>query len=189
MIALLPLLINLAGQFGPTLAKMIAGDKAGDVVGTILGTAKSVFGTDDPAAIVDAAKNNPELVALYIERVKAETEQYKASLVDVADARAQTIKLVESGSVIAWGAPVVSVIVVVGFVTLLGLWLFHPPASDSASLAVLNIMVGTLATAFGSVTQYWLGSSASSANKDKVLGTALVNSQVNTAKALTNGHR
>lgn len=149
MLALLPLLVSLAGEFGPTLTKMLLGQTAGDVVGTVIDVAKKTFGTDDPAAISDAAKNDPSLVQLYIERVKAETEQFKASLIDVSDARKQTVDLVNAGSVIAWGAPTVSVIVVIGFVTLMSLWLFHPPTSDPALLSVLNIMVGTLASAFG----------------------------------------
>jgi hypothetical protein len=169
MIALLPLLVQLAGAFGPTLTRMLLGQKAGVVVGTIIDVARKTFGSDDPAAIAAAAKNDPNLVQLYIEGLKAETEQFKASLADVADARTQTVRLAQLGSVIAWGAPIISVVVVAGFVILLGLWLFHPPTSDQTVLAVLNTLVGTLAAAFGAVVQYWLGSSAGSARKDALL--------------------
>lgn len=184
MLALLPLLVSLAGNYGPTVAKMLLGEKAGDVIGTVIGVAKQVFGTDDPAAISTAAQANPDLITQYIEQLKAQTEQFKASLVDVEDARSQTVKLAEVGSVIAWGAPVVSSIVVVGFVILLALWLFHPPSSDPALLAVLNIMVGTLASAFGAVVQYWLGSSAGSKEKDQTLSAALVSAQSATATVI-----
>lgn len=187
MPALFPLLISLAGQFGPSLTGMLLGQQAGNVATTVVKVAKEVFGSDDPEAIAAAAKANPDLTALYIERVKADTEQFKAALVDVEGARNQTVDLVNAGSVIAWGAPTVSVIVVIGFVTLMSLWLFHPPTSDPALLSVLNIMVGTLASAFGAVVQYWLGSSAGSKQKDDSLSSALVTSQANTHSAITNG--
>ena len=184
MLALLPLLIKLAADYGPTLAGMLIGPKASEVTQTAIDVAKQVFGTDDPSTIQNAIEANPSLAQVFVAKIQAETERYKASLADVASARSQTVELAKIGNVIAWGAPIVSVIVVVGFITLLSLWLFKPPTSDAALLAVLNIMIGTLSTAFGAVVQYWLGSSAGSANKDQLLNNALVNAQSNTVKAL-----
>jgi hypothetical protein len=148
---------------------MLLGQKAGDVVGTVVDVAKRTFGSDDPAVIADAAKNDPNLVALYIERVKAETAQFLASIEDTKDARAQTIKLVEAGSSIAWGAPTISIIVTVGFVAVLTLWMLHPPSSEPATINVLSILIGSLGASFVQVCNYWLGSSAGSAAKDKLL--------------------
>lgn len=188
MLALLPLLLQLAGSYGPTLTKMLLGQKAGDVVGTIVKVAKEVFGSDDPAEINNMAKSNPDLVSFYIERVKAETEQYKAALLDVADAREQTVTLVQAGSVIAWGAPTVSIIVTLGFVTVLLVWMMHPPSSDPLTLTVLNILVGALGSSFTSVVSYWLGSSMGSKQKDDVISAALIGSQSNTKSAIQ-GHK
>lgn len=181
--ALLPVILNLVGTYAPTITGMLLGPKAAEVATTVTNITKSVFGTTDPAAVADAAKNDPALVQFFIERVKAETEQYKASLLDVQDARSQTVKLVASGSVIAWGSPAMSVIVVVGFIAVLILWMFHPATSDP----VLNILVGSLAASFVQVVSYWLGSSAGSRDKDAFLGTALANSQANTQTAMRNG--
>ena len=185
MMALLPLLVSLAGEYGPALTKMLLGQKAGDVTGTIINAAKEIFGTEDPASIDAAVKANPELAQLYIERIKADTQKYQIEEEGVKDARAQTVSLVQANSAIAWGAPVVSIVVVVGFVVMLIIWMVFPPTYEPALLSVLNILVGTLASAFGAVVQYWLGSSAGSRQKDELLNTALVTAQLNTGKAIT----
>jgi len=173
MFELIPLLLQLAGAFGPTLGGMIAGKKGGDVIKTVTEVAGKVFGSTDPNAIAQAVKDNPALAQYYIEKVKAETEQYKDTLADVQSARAQTIQLAQANSVIAWGAPVVSIVIVVSFIALLTIWIFHPP-TDSPSFALL---VGALSAGFGAVWQYWLGSSAGSEKKDAILGSALFTAQ------------
>lgn len=184
MLALLPLLIQLAGQFGPSLTGMLLGQQAASVATTVVKVAKEVFGTDDPSGIATAAAANPDLTALYIERVKAETEQFRASLADVEDARKQTVQLVQSGSVIAWGAPTVSVVATVGFLAAVLVWMVHPPSSDSGAIQVLTILVGGLSAGFTQVIAYWLGSSAGSKDKDAALSAALVSSQANARVAM-----
>ena len=179
MFALLPLLIQLAGQFGPTLAGMLISPKAAEVTRTVVDVAKAVFGTDDPAAIEEAVKADPTLAQVFVAKLQAETEQYKAALADVQSARLQTVELARISSPIAWGAPIISVIVSGGFALLVLLWWIRPPAGDTASLQVFTLLVGALATSFGAVVQYWLGSSAGSANKDNIINAALITAQHN----------
>ena len=159
MLSLLPLLVQLAGTYGPTLTNLLLGPKAGAVVATATKVATDVFGTTDPDAISAAVANNPELAKVYVAQIESATTQYHDALLDVQSARAQTVSLVQSGSIISWGAPIISLVIVTGFICLLVTWLFFPPSSDPGLLAVLNIMIGTLASAFGAVVQYWLGSS------------------------------
>lgn len=185
MLSLIPLLINLAGQFGPSLTGMLLGQQAGNVATTVVKVAKEVFGSDDPSAIATAAAANPDLTALYIERVKAETEQFKAALLDVEGARKQTVDLAQGGSAIAWGAPVVSVVATVGFLLAVLVWMIHPPSGDSGAIQILTMLVGSLSAGFTQVISYWLGSSAGSKDKDAALSTALVSSQANAHVAIT----
>ncbi len=185
MFDLLPLIIRLAGDFGPTLTRMLLGSKAGDVAQSIIDTLKKVFGTTDPNAIQSALAANPNLANVFIEALKADTAQFHDALADIADARKQTITLASTGSMIAWGAPLMSGIVTFAFSILMILWLFHPPSSDAAQLAVFNILVGSLSAAFGAVVQYWLGSSAGSREKDVIVKDALVAAQANVIAVTT----
>jgi len=89
----------------------------------------------------------------------------------VASARRQTVELARSGSAIAWGAPVVSVLAIVvfaGFVFLL----FAKVVPEGMKEALL-LLGGSAATGYGMVLSYWLGSSAGSAQKNAAITQAL----------------
>jgi hypothetical protein len=105
----------------------------------------------DPALV--ATLGGVEALELARERIAAE---------DRAGARAQTMALASTGSPIAWGAPVISTLVVAGFLAMVAALLFR----TIPDTAVTNILLGTLAAAFVQVVNYWLGSSAGSKAKD-----------------------
>ena len=93
-----------------------------------------------------------------------------ATLSDVASARNQTVELAQAKSPIAWGAPVVSTVVLLTFGLMLGIILSHSLPVGSEALA--NVMLGTLAAMATAVAQYWVGSSAGSARKSDDLRSA-----------------
>lgn len=98
---------------------------------------------------------------------QADADRLAAALADVANARAQTIALAAAGSRIAWGTPVTSVVVLMIFAMAVSVILFWgiPPGSE----ATANVLLGTLATMAVSVVSYWVGSSAGSAEKQRLL--------------------
>ena len=71
---------------------------------------------------------------------------------------------------LAWGAPVVSVVVLVTFGCVVSLTLLR--AIPAGSEAVLNVLLGTLGAMATNVVGYWVGSSAGSACKDERLAEA-----------------
>ena len=75
--------------------------------------------------------------------------------------------IVRSGSAVAWVNPALSGIVTVGFLVLVYLLLFYPPAATESN-QVFNIALGALATAFATVIGFHFGSSAGSKQKDEV---------------------
>jgi len=85
---------------------------------------------------------------------------------DRADARAQTVQLAQAGSRISWGAPVVSTIVLVTFGIVLYRVLSQPTGAIDQNA---TLMLGALTTMASAVVSYWVGSSAGSAAKDKLL--------------------
>jgi hypothetical protein len=108
----------------------------------------------DPALV--ATLGGVEALELARERIAAE---------DRAGARAQTMALATAGSPIAWGAPVISTLVVAVFLAMVAALLFR----TIPDTAVRNILLGTLAAAFVQVVNYWLGSSAGSEAKDTTI--------------------
>lgn len=158
-------MLNVILGILPALGSLVSGGKADAVITAGTKIAKEVFGTTDEAAIAKQIETNPALAEQFKAKMEAETANFAAQLADVQDARATTVKLAETGSAISWGAPVISVLIVVGFLGLV-ISLMFKQVPDSQ---VVLVLFGSLSTAFGSVVSYWLGSSAGSASKDIAL--------------------
>ena len=165
MPALLHTLLPMLIKYAPDLVGLAFGGHAEAVVGKVAKAATAVFGTDDAGAVEAQASADPAKAEAFANKLQAETDSLKAELADVENARATTVALAQAGSSIAWGAPVVSLAVTLGFIAILATMTLHA-LPDSA---VVNVLVGTLATAFGSVVNYWLGSSAGSQVKTQHL--------------------
>lgn len=154
-------LVSVLTKIGAPLLSTAIGGPVGALASAALGALAEALGTPaTPDAVAKEIENNPQAAAT-VRKIEAEQapDMLKAYLADVQDARQQTVKLVESGSSIAWGAPVISVLIVVGFLGLVAGLLFKS-VPDSQ---VVLVLFGALSQAFGTVTAYWLGSSAGSA--------------------------
>lgn len=169
--AVLPLVASLA----PGLIKHLAGDQAGSIAGEVASAIGAVVGSDDPADI-DLALRDPQRAAdlrLELARIEAEHERavLAATLADVAGARGQTVELARAGSSIAWGAPIVSALVLLAF----GLALYGIVAREipEGSREMALLLLGGLLGMAQAVVAYWVGSSAGSARKDEALRRAL----------------
>lgn len=170
---------GLVGQAAPTIGSLlgglipfpggaILGQVAGKVLAEALGVpptpeaVKTAITTGDPV-VVNAALAQADA------KMNAEVEKFKAQMEDVQDARATTVKLDSAGSNIAWGAPVISVVIVIGFFSVMTLLFIVKTDFLPGTITLLNVLFGALIPAFGQVCNYWLGSSAGSANKDALL--------------------
>ena len=97
----------------------------------------------------------------------AELSEQTAQLADVASARAQTVALAAAHSAVQWSAPIISLVVLITFGTVMFLTLNHGfPAGNET---VLNMLLGSLAAMTTSVVSYWVGSSAGSNRKTDLL--------------------
>lgn len=184
--ALLPFLLPLLGD---AVSAIFGGDDkpAGQVAATVATAAVQVASqiagvpiTDEASAQQAAAaiQADPAKLAEYqramnekaIAAMAEETKRLALDNDDRSSARAQTVALAQAGSAAAWGAPIVSVVVLIGFFAVMVL-LFATPQSDmpERTFNLLNMLFGALVLGFGQVTSYWLGSSAGSAAKDRLL--------------------
>lgn len=178
MFALLPLLLTLA----PEVVRLIAGDKAGTATTAVTAAVRAVTGTDNPEAAAAALAADPSKAAelrVALAKIAADADQadrqasldeMRASLADVADARKATVSLATSGSRMAWGAPILSGIILVSFAVMLCVVLTQAIPEGSAPLA--NVLLGTLSAMATQVANFWLGSSAGSAAKNETIANA-----------------
>lgn len=173
---------GLVLDMAPSLAKWLFGDSGGQTVAAVADAVKSVTGTSDAdAALAALAKDPQAAINLRIQLAQiaaqreveqdkaaeaarqAQIDELKARLDDVAGARNQTVELAKAGSKIAYGAPIVSVVVLAVFGV--AMWsAFHAaPGTESATQIGIQETLKTLATM---VVAYWVGSSRGSAVKD-----------------------
>lgn len=172
MLALLPLLLNLA----PGLIGALAGDKAGDIAAKAVGVAKAITGTDTEDAAVtvltaDRAKAGELAIALQKLALDAktaqdaqETERLKAILGDASNARARDVALQSTGRRNV-RADVMVGLTIVGIVASLGFLMGGGFAPGSSVEGVVIGLVGLLSGCFKDAFQYEFGSSRGSADK------------------------
>lgn len=158
-------MLNLILAALPALGSLITGGKAGEVIAAGTKIAQEVFGTTDERAIAQKIATDPALAEQFKAKLEAETSALQSQLADVQDARATTVRLAENGSPIAWGAPAISLLVVMGYIGLVFALLFKSIPDNQVTL----VLFGGLSAAFGQVINYYLGSSAGSASKDMAL--------------------
>jgi len=173
---------SLVGQAAPTIGSLLGGlipfpggqvlgQVAGKIVAEALGVpptpdaVKTAIETGDPAA-VQAKLSEAEA------RMKAEVEKFKLQLEDVQDARATGVAYAKMNSGIQWAPSLVSIIVTVGFFGTLWILLKGGVNFNDTVGQVLLLLIGAIIAYMNQVVNYWLGSSAGSANKDVLLANA-----------------
>ena len=182
-------LIALGISLIPSLARLLVGERAGQIAATVTQAVQEITGTDDPEAARGRLEADPAAatqlrlrlaeIALEGERLRAEAEEHerqvaldtlRAGLADLQNARGAMTSLAGIGSMLAWGPAMVSAIVTTGFFGMLGLFLvWTPSAEDQQAYALLNIAVGALVAGFTAVINFRMGSSQSSREKDETV--------------------
>ncbi len=173
----------------PALARLVAGERAGQVAATVTEAVREAAGTDDPATARERLEADPAAasalrvrlaeIALEAERLGAEAEErrrgaeleaLRARIAEVRDARGTMAALAGAGSALSWGPATVSAIVTTGFFAMLALFLFWAPAAEhQQAYALLNVAVGALVAGFTAVVNFWIGSSQGSRDKDETV--------------------
>ena len=162
LLSFLPLLARVA----PELVGLLFGGKAGsDGAGSgvvkLEAALRDLFGSTDPAAVQQQLDTDPAKTTALQARLDAETERLKARLADTENARAATVSLAAAQSPMAWGSPVVSGIVVGAF-AIVSIVVFGRYGVESA---VGQLIAGALIAKFGTVVDFWLGSSRGSSDR------------------------
>lgn len=198
-------LISLAATLVPDLIRIIAGDKAGTIAASVAKVVKELTGTDDAVAAKHKLDSDPaaatalqqRLAEIALEATRAqlaeaaqqrqdELEAIRLNDSNTGSARTAMESMASAGSPIAWGAPIVSVVVSIGFFVVIGiLVLFGLRTTDDKTVDIINIAVGVLGTGFATVVNFWLGSSSSARNKDAQVVALQADHAVQTTAMLT----
>lgn len=160
------------GSVAPGLAAALGGPLAGAAVKVLadkLLGAPNASEEDVAAALSSGSLTGDQITALkqaeielQIEMAKIDQASEAAYMADTASARAQTVDLAKAESPLAWGAAIVSTLIVVGFFTAVYLLFVIDRTWDERTANLLNVLFGALTVSFTQVANYWLGSSAGS---------------------------
>ena len=162
MLPLIPIALSLAPSLGRWLGGLLgSGEKDAEtgaaVASLAVGMVQRATGTDDPVAAQAVLDADPvKRAELQIRLAEIANARETAYYGELANARQQTVELAKAGSTLAWGAPIVTLLVFGLFAyTVVG----HPP-TDVGTLE-------TIKTVFIAACTYWIGSSRGSAAKDE----------------------
>jgi len=186
------ILIGVALKYTPDLIGSVFGEKSGQAAKELVNTVEQLTGKKTPedalAALDGSSEMRAELQKLAMDIKKSADErafqarmveqqtllaEFQARMQDINSARQQTLELSRAGSIIAWGAPIVSSIVLGTFLLTLYLaFTYVPPPQGGGHEQLINLMAGALTTMATAVVGYWVGTSASSAQKTNLLAMA-----------------
>ena len=164
---------SIAPAIGTALGGPMGGLAAKTLSQVLLGKDNA---SDDELAAAMQGANPDQLLELKqadqqfkLDLKKLDLDLDKLDTEDRASARTAQVKLAEAGSSSAWTAPLVSLVVTVGFFFML----YVIMTTETQINDVAYIMLGTLAGGFTQVLNYFLGSSKGSSDK-----TALIASKI-----------
>lgn len=164
---------GIVGKVAPVLGNAIV-PGAGGVAGTLIA---NVLGCDDDPMSIEKAMINAtpeqitklkEIETKHEERlIELGIENDKLYVQDTQNARQREIEIVKATGGKDYNLYILAWTVIFGFFFLCGL-LMYRPLPDGAN-DVIFMLFGGLATGFGTVLQYFFGSSKSSNDKTKII--------------------
>jgi len=167
------------GKVAPILGTALGGPQIGGLVSIVAGALGIKSEEPQPGEVMEAIKADPEAAAkllavqdnnrVEIERIALQRDQ--AYLQDRQNARSRQVESEKATGSKDVNLYVLAYLMIFGFFILTGLLCFVG-LPDKSSQAVF-ILFGALVSGVGAVTQYFFGSSKSSADKTKMLGDAV----------------
>lgn len=169
---------RVIGKAAPVLGSILVGNIPGAIAGAASLVSSELGCEPTPESVNAAIQADPqalvklkelevrklEILTQYnVQVAQAQTAQFQAESQRIGQAQSREITLAQAGHKASWGTSVVSVIVTVMFGVMLYVVVGQSgPVSEAALL-----LLGTLATGFGAVLNYFLGSSIGSRAKDE----------------------
>lgn len=161
---------TIASEGLPILGGLLGGkigEKAGNMIAGVLGCEPT------PESVTSSLENNPEL---YVELRKYEMEHKKELqalqiqetgmyLADVQNARQREVEVTKATGKRDWFLYALAIVVVIGFFSLMILFIVQPPIETTA----LIMLIGNMSSMTTMVVAYFFGSSKGSADKNAAM--------------------
>ncbi|MFT8245729.1 glycoside hydrolase family 108 protein [Roseomonas sp. BN140053] len=174
-------LAPLAASLLPELLQLMAGDATGRVAANAGQAVREVTGAEEPGAAQAAVAGDPALASrlrlrlteLALKEGRAQQDSGRAELEGLrarlqAPASFTATEMAHSANASAWGPALVSTLVVAAFFVTLVLLMALNRSFEAETAALVNVTIGTLGAAFAAVVNFWIGSSQSSRDKDRM---------------------
>jgi hypothetical protein len=167
-------LVGLGMAVAPELGRWLSGAKGEETAAAVASVVQAITGTDDPEASAIVLGASPQMqVDLRVklaqisadreaDRDQAMLDSFKAEIGAQQDARNMTMGLAEKQSPLAYGAAMVTMLIIGLFIWVV---VFTPEMDGEIKQTVMMLTVA--------VVSYWVGSSRGSTVKDQVLGRSL----------------
>jgi len=170
--SLIPLALNLAGEFIPDLIGGLAGKDAKKIAQKVVGTAEELTGQKieteaDVQKVVQIIKSDAQLQTEL--KMQLSQERLETARIHSQD-RISARTMAQKTTLHAVAVCVISVLVVLGFGAMLWLVLANPLPEGNSE--IVYILLGTLSAGFSTVLTFWLGSSRSSQDKSQMMSDA-----------------
>lgn len=183
-ISLITMALPLVLKFAPKLLGLFAGPTAGTAAGQVLDAAKDTFGTIEHDKIELAIQKDQSKIAEFQAALDNKTKETQAFLADTQSARQMLSDLGKAQSPIAWGAPVMTAFVTVGFFIILIIFMKFTLELPEFQKTVLNILVGYLGACFQQSVNFWLGTTRDSQTKTGMIGSLATVATASNAQAV-----
>jgi len=163
---------SAVGKAVPVVGGLLGG-KTGEMMGNIVA---GVLGVDpDPDTVLKRIQEDPEATAKlqkyeydHVEELqRLQLQETQAYLQDVQSARSREVAMTQATGKKDWNLTGLAWLMTVGFLGVTFMLMFVTLPEDSNG--VVMMLFGSLATSFGSVINYFFGSSVGSKNKDQVI--------------------
>lgn len=176
--------LEIAKLVGPSVVRMVAGDKAGKVAEEVVGIAQAVTGADSPDAALKALQANPDLIVTLKLRTLEHIETLeRLVLADRQAARVRDVELQKAGLgntranwlIVGDVVGLLSCLAAMVWITAQGI--ASGGANDVLMMAMngpLGMLTQNFANGLRDAHMFEFGSSAGSKNKDEMLSSRLL---------------
>lgn len=155
-------------QFAPMVAGWIAGPKAQDNAQKVVDIAQKVMPGTPVDQLAEAFKASPDKAIEFQIEVGRQNQAMVASvLADIQSARSTMTTLAGMGSHLAWGAAIVSLLIIGA--NIIATYMVFTTTIPKGQGDLAYLIVGQLLGMGSTVVAFWLGSSMSSVNKTNLM--------------------
>lgn len=160
-------------QFAPSIARLLAGEKAEQVATQVVNIAKKVTGTEDTNSLISVLKDQPDLLIEFQKKViRLETDMELADLRDRQDARYRDMSFLNAGRY-NFRADIMVLSAAAGLIGCLGSLAYYAEFLPGEAVGIISTIAGIFGSCLKDAYAFEFGSSRSSRAKDTTMASLI----------------